>query len=561
VTAVVLANDRQMHGGPNVAGLFLVAWGGLFGGIPLALVLSGHASAGVDGWTILPFAAIGSVAFFIGLYLVLARREVWLDDSGAAIEERNSFLGRTTTISYARKNFDRVQITAATDSKGATGYQIELRGSGDLAVSLGGFSVRGDAMTAGLRAARAAGFAFEEQRGDGTTLALAPAQFAALPAAPSSEALAWWQQPSAIALVAANAAPVFGVLLLDWKVVSVLLLFWLENVVIGLFNVAKILLAQGNARSASSGRVLPFAWLGNIALAAFFTIHYGIFCAVHGLFIATTFGRNRLGTVGRVDIPDLPAMVSDLVLRHGLIWAAIALAISHGVSFYVNFLKPRAYEDATPDAMMFAPYKRVVILHVVIIMGGFAADALGASLVPLLLLIGLKTVVDLNAHRREHAAPYERELRDFMAEHGHKFVRPDMPAAAQPAPAPRTSSAVLNDRTLAHFIGAWRADPLAVVPPGWLARVEFRDAGGAIKVKLWSQADRELATEGEFDATVRGKPGRVEFIEVRQHAGGRVRIARFTGSDAGASRIDLNEIQHPEGDPNAMQARSLTLQR
>jgi hypothetical protein len=48
---------------------------------------------------------------------------------------------------------------------------------------------------------------------------------------------------------------------------------------------------------------------------------------------------------------------------------------------------------------------------------------------------------------------------------------------------------------------------------------------------------------------------------VRQHAGGRLRIARFTGSDAGAGHIDLNEIHQPEGDPNAMQARSVTLRR
>ena len=99
------------------------------------------------------------------------------------------------------------------------------------------------------------------------------------------------------------------------------------------------------------------------------------------------------------------------------------------------------------------------------------------------------------------------------------------------------------------------------MPPGWLARAEFRDSGGKTMVKLWSQAGTGLAEEGECDAQVRGSAGRVEFIEVRQHAGGRVRIARFTGSDAGAGHIDLNEIQHPEGNPKAMQAKSLTLQR
>jgi hypothetical protein len=50
--------------------------------------------------------------------------------------------------------------------------------------------------------------------------------------------------PSLIALVVANAFPIFGVLFLGWTVFPLVLLYWLENVVVGSYNVVKLVLAQ-----------------------------------------------------------------------------------------------------------------------------------------------------------------------------------------------------------------------------------------------------------------------------------------------------------------------------
>lgn len=50
-----------------------------------------------------------------------------------------------------------------------------------------------------------------------------------------------------------------------------------------------------------------------------------------------------------------------------------------------------------------APYKRVVILRLTIIFGGFAAMALGSPVYALLLLIGIKTALDLKSHQKEHS--------------------------------------------------------------------------------------------------------------------------------------------------------------
>jgi hypothetical protein len=81
------------------------------------------------------------------------------------------------------------------------------------------------------------------------------------------------------------------------------------------------------------------------------------------------------------------------------------LFISHGLSYLLNFLRSGEYRRVTATALMGAPYRRVVILHLTIIFGAFAVVMTGARLLPLLILIAIKTGVDLAFHLREHREP------------------------------------------------------------------------------------------------------------------------------------------------------------
>ena len=65
---------------------------------------------------------------------------------------------------------------------------------------------------------------------------------------------------SAVFLVAANLVPLLGVLLWDWDVFLLLLLFWCENVVIGIFGIARMIVA-GRTDSAAEGLFLPLFFL------------------------------------------------------------------------------------------------------------------------------------------------------------------------------------------------------------------------------------------------------------------------------------------------------------
>src|SRR2546427_12507249 len=92
--------------------------------------------------------------------------------------------------------------------------------------------------------------------------------------------------PSLFILLLANAFPVAGVLFLRWTVFPLGLLYWLENAVVGAFNVAKMLLAQPRQ---------PVHWLGKAGLIPFLIPHFGSVTYVHRLLLEAVLGPKRPG--------------------------------------------------------------------------------------------------------------------------------------------------------------------------------------------------------------------------------------------------------------------------
>jgi hypothetical protein len=212
---------------------------------------------------------------------------------------------------------------------------------------------------------------------------------------------------AAVLLVITNLIPLAGVLWLGWDLLLILALYWAENGIVGVINILKILTAEGpppqNFRWSVNGR--PATSLTRLGTAGFFCVHYGLFWVVHGVFVFTfvpamtgigPFGENG-GTLdpsdpfglGSVDVPVLAAGV-------------VGLAISHGVSFWTNYLGRGEYRRLSPAEVMAQPYGRLVILHLTIILGAFVSIFLGTPIGSLLVLVVLKTALDLYFHLRQH---------------------------------------------------------------------------------------------------------------------------------------------------------------
>jgi hypothetical protein len=121
----------------------------------------------------------------------------------------------------------------------------------------------------------------------------------------------------------------------------------------------------------------------------------------------------------------------------------------------------------------------------------------------------------------------------------------------------------INDRPLAHYLGSWRLTPDQAGSAGWCNGVEFSQDGGQLRLRLSDDGARgEGVAAGALERLeVRGETSRIEFIEARLRGNGRERILRFSASGERADRIDLSEIQQPEGRPRDMQARSSSFAR
>ena len=192
--------------------------------------------------------------------------------------------------------------------------------------------------------------------------------------------------PSQVALVLANAVPLVGVLLLGWTVFPLLLLYWLENVVVGGFNVLKMLLAKPAE---------PVYWAGKLFLIPFFIVHFGGFTFVHGVLVVAFFGPKGIQPF------ELLTAVPAAIRANELGWGLLSLIASHGFSFYWNYVKNGEYQRASLQALMGQPYGRVMVLHLTVLFGGWIVMLLGSPVGALLVLVALKTAADWRGHRAE----------------------------------------------------------------------------------------------------------------------------------------------------------------
>lgn len=204
-----------------------------------------------------------------------------------------------------------------------------------------------------------------------------------------------------VALVAANLVPLIGVTFFGWRLYDVMLIYWLENGVIGAFTVLRMATATEERASA-------------LAFVPFFTVHYGLFWLVHGVFVVTLFGGEGPfgGAPGAAPVgaqlagsggPSIALpIVGAVPVAEGAALAVFGLVASHGASFVRNWLAAGERDGRSPSSLMRQPYGRVVVLHVTLLVAGFALLALGAPSAALALMVVLKIVLDAAAHLREH---------------------------------------------------------------------------------------------------------------------------------------------------------------
>ncbi len=206
---------------------------------------------------------------------------------------------------------------------------------------------------------------------------------------------------SSLSLIIANAVPIFGVIFLGWETIDILFIYWFESLIIGVFNVLKMLLTNVFEQEKK-----PFYLnlIANIFLfpvkclvILFFIFHYGGFMLAHGVFLLFFFAHvpESLFQTPANLIPFIIALVLKLK------YALLSLFLSHGISFVKNFLFSREGKDNKEKDFMFNPYKRIIVMHLTIVFFAGITMATGNNIFALIGLIIIKTIADLWEHLKE----------------------------------------------------------------------------------------------------------------------------------------------------------------
>jgi len=189
-----------------------------------------------------------------------------------------------------------------------------------------------------------------------------------------------------------NAVPVYGVLVVGWSATTVLVLYWLENLLTAVATCLRIAVhrswtqKRGHYRAGQLGvvrgksAVTGGTFLGEYAAAAFvFTLAHGVFVG----FLALMLGANR---------PDDPRwQFSTAQFRFGA--TAMAAFVAANLVTDLPSLPTRSF--AWLRAYVQQRLGRVLVLHLTIIFGMLAMALTESPFGLLYVLVGLKTLVDV----------------------------------------------------------------------------------------------------------------------------------------------------------------------
>lgn len=192
---------------------------------------------------------------------------------------------------------------------------------------------------------------------------------------------------SSTVLVISNLIPLFGTLFYEWNAPQIIIAYWVENLVIGYFTMLKIPLSEGLTVANITLNDIHVSKIPKEKITTFFIMHYSIFCLAHGIMIYAFFLKevsfNQIG-------------LSSVLLM------TTSIFISHLISYRTNFIEKREYLNISPSQQMIKPYSRIMIMHLVVILAGNIAENSGYALMSVVMLILLKTAVDLGSHILEH---------------------------------------------------------------------------------------------------------------------------------------------------------------
>lgn len=160
----------------------------------------------------------------------------------------------------------------------------------------------------------------------------------------------------------ANIVPLLGVFFLGWNPLSIFIVYALETIVAGLFNILKLYFVikyttvkDPTATGVSGWGVIPF-----------FIFHYYFFVAVQ-LIIFFSF----TGVLSKTDLFGKSESLWESLFKGEALYALGSFILGYSYSFLNDFFVPGEYRKITETKQFFEPYKRIFVQQFVVILGCF----------------------------------------------------------------------------------------------------------------------------------------------------------------------------------------------
>lgn len=162
---------------------------------------------------------------------------------------------------------------------------------------------------------------------------------------------------------------------------TILFAYFLETIIIGVFNAIKMFCSIQFGKSKGYGLIL------------FFLFHYGFFVAIQSIFAFSLFGIEGASIIKEPF--NLLENYTNILHLEDIKYALPAIVFTHLGKFLSDFLKNEKYIKFTADEIMFKPYIRIFIQQFVVILAFFFVVFSEAGYIAAILLILFRLFVDL----------------------------------------------------------------------------------------------------------------------------------------------------------------------
>lgn len=162
---------------------------------------------------------------------------------------------------------------------------------------------------------------------------------------------------------------------------SILFVYFLETIIIGVFNALKMYCT------------IKFTKSTGYVMIPFFLFHYGFFVAIQSIFGFALFSIDDHSTFKEpFHIIENYSIILNL---EDMKYVLPAIILTHLNKFFLDFIKNKKYLKFTTDEIMTKPYLRIFIQQFVVIISFFFMVVGKAGAIAAILLILFRLIVDL----------------------------------------------------------------------------------------------------------------------------------------------------------------------